>query len=177
MERDNAAAEAFWRFSLMVYSRPAVATGMLALQDRGGHNVNLILFALWLAVSGRGRLDGVGLARARAAITPLDTHVVAPLRRMRRELKTDPERDVQALRRRILALEITCERDIQARLAATLAARGDAEAGGRRATAEANLELVLGADFRAPEAGFLAALVAELVLGTRPDETLSGCAC
>ena len=54
--------EAFWRFSLVFYERPGVADALIALQDRGGFDVNLILFALWLGISGRGLLGGDTLA-------------------------------------------------------------------------------------------------------------------
>jgi uncharacterized protein (TIGR02444 family) len=167
MRRDNIAADAFWRFSLMVYSRPGLAPALIALQDRRGHNVNLILFALWLAISGRGMLDIADLARACEAVAPLDQAVVAPLRQMRRGLRADPERDVQALRRRILALEIFAERSVQARLAANVAAPGDT--GDRAAVAEINLRLVLGADFDGPEADVIRALAADLVSQPTPE--------
>ena len=47
--------EALWRFSLAFYARPGVAEALIALQDRAGLDVNLMLFALWLGVSGRSR--------------------------------------------------------------------------------------------------------------------------
>ena len=143
------AAEAFWRFSLMVYGRPGVAAALIGLQDRGGHNVNLILFGLWLAVARGRRLDAEGLTRARATVESLDRDVVQPLRNLRRVLKNDPDPDIQALRKRVLTLEVAAERRIQARLAACVTGR--ATKGGRAALAEANLRLVLGADFTSPE--------------------------
>jgi uncharacterized protein (TIGR02444 family) len=45
--------EAFWRFSLAFYERPGVADALIALQDREGFDVNLVLFALWLGISAR----------------------------------------------------------------------------------------------------------------------------
>ena len=158
---DKAAAEPLWRFSLMVYSRPGVAAALIGLQDRGGHNVNLILYGLWLAICGGCRLDAAGLARARAAIAGFDQTVVAPLRRLRRELKTAPDPDIQEIRRRVLALEITAERSVQARLAAMLPRR-HAKSGDRGVLAEANLRLILGADFDAPEGEKLKQVIAEL---------------
>ena len=98
------AAEALWRFSLMVYSRPDVADALIRLQDRDGHNVNLILYGLWLGLCEGQGLDAAGLGRAKAAIAGIDREVVAPLRRLRRGLKADPDPDVQALRRRVLTL-------------------------------------------------------------------------
>lgn len=153
-------AEAFWRFSLMVYGRPGVATALIELQDRGGHNVNLILFGLWLAIARGRRLDATGLARARAAIENLDRDVVRPLRNLRRALKDDPDRDIQKLRKRVLALEVAAERRIQARLAASVTGR--AAKGGLAAVAEANLRLVLGTDFTSREGEALSKALAGL---------------
>ena len=156
----NAVAEAFWRFSLMLYARPGVAAALIGLQDRAGHNVNLILFGLWLA-AGRGRrLDVAGLARARGAIETLDRRAVLPLRNLRRRLKSDPDLDIQALYRRLSALELAAERRIQARLAASVAGR--AGKGSRLALAEANLRLILGEDYASPEGAVLSEALADL---------------
>ncbi|MEL6362155.1 MAG: TIGR02444 family protein [Pseudomonadota bacterium] len=40
--------QGFWDWSLSTYSRPGVADQLIALQDRYGANVNLILWCLWL---------------------------------------------------------------------------------------------------------------------------------
>src|SRR4029077_986465 len=45
-----------WRFSLAFYALPGVARALIALQDRDGLDVNLMLFAMWLGISGPGRL-------------------------------------------------------------------------------------------------------------------------
>lgn len=154
----SSAAEAFWRFSLMLYARPGVAAALIGLQDRAGHNVNLILFAIWLAASRGNRLNAAGLARARAVIEKLDRDVISPLRELRRALKPDPDRDVQALRQRVLALEVAAERRVQARLAETFVDR--IAKGSRAALAEANLRMVLGADFDTAEAAVLCRAIA-----------------
>jgi uncharacterized protein (TIGR02444 family) len=154
MARDDAAVEAFWRFSLMIYAKPGVADALIRLQDRGGHNVNLILFGLWVGFSGGGRLNAAALSRAKAAMAGLDRDIVTPLRQLRRALKNDRDRDIQELRRRVLALEIAAERRVQARLAGSLMRRSLAS-GRRAAHAEANLRLLLGADVASPEAELL----------------------
>ena len=156
----RAAAEAFWRFSLMVYARPGVAAALIGLQDRAGHNVNLILFGIWLAAGCRRSLDRADLARSHAAIEKFDGSVVSPLRTLRRTLKSDPDPDVQNLRRRVLALELVAERCVQARLAETVAGR--AGNGKRTALTTANLKLILGADFISPEAAALRQAIADL---------------
>jgi len=157
MAGHDAAADSFWRFSLMVYSRPGVADALLRLQDRAGHNVNLVLFAMWLGLIQRRRLDAADLSRATAAIADLSRDVVEPLRQLRRALKENPAADIRALRRRVLALEIDAERRVQARLAASIAGRKTRSSDGPR-IAEANLRLVLGVDASSEEALILRGL-------------------
>src|SRR5580700_6044309 len=73
MDEDGQASEdeAFWRFSLAFYERPGVAEALITLQDRDGFDINLILFALWLGISGHGPLGGDTLAAAeRVAAAP-----------------------------------------------------------------------------------------------------------
>jgi uncharacterized protein (TIGR02444 family) len=159
----SSSAEGFWRFSLAFYARPQVAEALIALQDRAGHNANLILFGLWAGACEGARLDSSAVAAARAAIEPLDRAIVAPLRTLRRRLKADPDIDVQALRRRIAALELAAERRVQYRLAANL--RYGDPADGRLAAAQANLALILGAAESAEAAALAAALAAFLARG------------
>jgi uncharacterized protein (TIGR02444 family) len=157
-DRDES-AEAFWRFSLMVYGRPGVAEALIGLQDRGGHNVNLVLYGLWLGLCEQTPLDAAALSRAKATMAKLDQDVVVPLRDLRRALKSDPDPDVRDLRCRVLTLEIAAERRIQARLAAS-APRYELEGGDRHAVAEGNLRLILGSDFTSEEAALLRRLIA-----------------
>ncbi|HEY9550471.1 MAG TPA: TIGR02444 family protein, partial [Kiloniellaceae bacterium] len=46
----------FWQFSGAVYARRGVAEACLALQQRHGLDVNLLLFCAWAGSNGR-RLD------------------------------------------------------------------------------------------------------------------------
>ena len=151
--------EAFWRFSLALYARPGVAPALIALQERAGHDVNLILFMLWAGAARGARLDGAALAGAEAAIGDLRTGIVAPLRGLRRQLKTDAGADAQALRRKILGLELAAERRVQQRLAAQPLRPAAAD---RLAAAKANLALYLGAAAQSPEAEIVRAAVAAL---------------
>jgi uncharacterized protein (TIGR02444 family) len=145
-EGEPAAGAAFWRFSLAFYALPGVADALIALQDRRGFDVNLILYCLWLGHSGRGRLDGAGLAAAERAIDILRTRIVAPLRQLRRRLQPPLEADIRRLRKGIGELELAAERAVQERLAARAnAANQAADAAGRFADAQANLALYLGA--------------------------------
>jgi uncharacterized protein (TIGR02444 family) len=152
------AGEAFWRFSLALYGRPGCAGALLALQDRAGCEVNLILFGLWLGAVGGMRLDPAALA---AASPPIATAVVEPLRRLRRSLRGGHDRDILALRRRILGLEIAAERRVQSRLAAAVPARPPEP--DRLAAAEANLALCLGDEARSGEADLLRRTLRSLV--------------
>src|SRR3954468_3137554 len=95
------AGEGFWRFSLALYARPGVAEALIALQDRAGCDVNLILFALWRGAAHGHRLSHAELVKAEAAIAPLRRDVIEPLRRLRRSLKAERDPDIQALRRRV----------------------------------------------------------------------------
>jgi uncharacterized protein (TIGR02444 family) len=149
--------EAFWRFSLAFYERPGVPDALIALQDRDGFDVNLILFALWLGISGRGALGGDALAAAERAAGTLRSEIVEPLRNLRRKLRHHPDGDVQRLREGVKALEIAGEKLVQKRLA-RLAGSGCAETdpGGRRADAHASLALYLGGErVRSKEAAII----------------------
>jgi uncharacterized protein (TIGR02444 family) len=156
----GAAGEAFWRFSLALYARPGVARALIALQDRAGRDVNLVLFGLWLgAVRGR-RIDAAALAAGAAGIAPLNA-VVGELRALRRRLKEAADPDLAALRRQVAAAELAAERRVQHRLAAS-AAEAAAD-GGRFAAAEANLALCLGDEAGSAEAAVLRGALASLM--------------
>jgi len=66
--KPSVSGEALWRFSLAFYARPAVAEALIALQDRGGCDVNLILFGLWRGLAHGHRLDNAELRVAEAAV-------------------------------------------------------------------------------------------------------------
>lgn len=151
--------EAFWRFSLALYARPGVAPALIALQDRAGCDVNLILFALWAGAVRRRRLDAAALAAAEAAIADLRREAVEPLRALRGRLGADPAEDAQALRRQVLVLELAAERRAQYRLAAQSL---PAAAADPIATAEANLALYLGREVQSAEAKIVRAALAAL---------------
>ena len=136
---------ALWRFSLAFYARPGVSGALIALQDRAGCDVNLMLFALWLGVSGRSRLSKEELAIASRIARPIGADIVEPLRMLRRKLSSDPDADVQRLREGVKALELAAEKVIQDRLGRTARpAFGDTDPAARAAAAYANLALYLG---------------------------------
>lgn len=76
-----------WDFAVKIYSDRDVAAACLRLQDRRGLDVNLLLFCVWAAASGRGRLDRGELVAGIEAAQVWQAEVVAPLRHIRRYLK------------------------------------------------------------------------------------------
>jgi uncharacterized protein (TIGR02444 family) len=157
--------EAFWRFSLYFYKLPNIAQALLALQDRDGLDINLILFALWFGISGRGRLDSDALTAAERAIGKIRSEIVEPLRSLRRKLKEHPDGDVQRLREGIKALELEGEKLVQTRLGRFAgSALGEISAEDCRAAAVANLTLYLGLEKAASaEAALLRGAIEQLV--------------
>jgi uncharacterized protein (TIGR02444 family) len=134
-----------WRFSRAFYARPGVSEALIALQDREGLDVNLILFALWCGVSGRSRLSNAELVIAEDSARPIRVAIVVPLRALRRQIRSDPDVDVQRLRERIKRLEIAAERIVQHRLARIAGTPADDTApAARAAAAQVNLALCLG---------------------------------
>lgn len=137
--------EALWRFSLAFHALPEVGEAMIALQDRRGLDVNLMLFALWLGISGRGALGSDLLVAAEATTGTLRSEIIEPLRRLRRKLRHHPDGDVQQLREGVKALELAGEKAAQARLARLgVRAPTDASIEDRLAAAHDNLALYLG---------------------------------
>jgi uncharacterized protein (TIGR02444 family) len=132
---------AFWRFSLAFYQRPGVAAACLDLQDRFGRDVNLLLFACWVGISGRGRLSVADFASAEAQLEPWRRSVVEPLRTVRRLVKE--ESDSGELHAALQAVELKAERHSQNRLETLVPAAGQGPET-RLDDALANLTLYLG---------------------------------
>lgn len=112
METDNA----FWDFSIAVYSMPGVASDCVAAQDHCGIDVNLLLFCAWV-----GHARGVALTTQEvdhvATITAeWQEAVVKPLRLVRRTLKNRSEEAVAVLRAQVKADELEAEKLEQAML-------------------------------------------------------------
>ena len=118
--RQAAAQNPLWDFSVEVYELDGVKKACLALQNRFGADVNMVLFLLWLAESGVGRDN---LAQYMGAALKLSRdwqrNLVEPLRVARNNLKdyventalTDGQAEVMTvLRERIKACELDMER-------------------------------------------------------------------
>lgn len=93
----------FWAFALDRYQRPGVAPCCLALQDRWGADVMLLLWCCWLGEAGRA-VVGAELGRALSETDPIRNHLVKPLRAARRALRL-AEREVPDLRGSVARLQ------------------------------------------------------------------------
>ncbi|MBY6266189.1 TIGR02444 family protein [Azospirillum sp. 412522] len=130
-------ANPFWDFSLAVYGRPGVPACCLALQDRRGVDVNVLLFAAWAGLECGVRLSADDLARIDGAVAGWREEVVRPLRVLRRRAKAEDD----AFYRRMKAAELEAERVQQDRL---FAVGGIApQPGGGVALAAANMALLV----------------------------------
>lgn len=132
----------FWIFSLRVYEAPGVEQECLALQDRFGVDVNLLLFCAWLAVERGVVLSRDELQQCERAVSDWNERAVRPLRVARRALKGLS--GAEDMRAQVKILELTAERLEQEMLYAFVMqrwpARGSAEA---REALRSNFDLFL----------------------------------
>lgn len=136
----------FWTFSLRVYASDGVAAECLALQDRLGLDVNVLLFAAWLGIVRGVTLDEAEMERINKVAAGWSNDVVLPLRAVRRRLKRMPEiahADVQALRKRVAETELFAEQIEQAFLHQMADGLPAPQAGAGEAALRANLAAVL----------------------------------
>jgi uncharacterized protein (TIGR02444 family) len=168
-------ASPFWTFSLALYRTPGVPDACLQAQDDCGADVNVLLFALWLAHEGR-RVGPDDLRDADAAVALWREEVVRSLRRARRALRTPPAgfaaEGAGLLRDAVKKVELESERLQQEALfalrpAAQWGAPADpAEAAPRNMEA---CEALLGASFApAARAALLSAFAALQARGREP---------
>ena len=169
---DAGEVPSLWDFAVGLYGRPGVAAACLNLQDRLGLDVNLLLFCVWAAAAGPGRLTRGSIAECIALTDPWRQRVVVPLRALWRVgLAGVPPDCVPGggeVRERLLGLELEAER-IELQLLENWAAHQPrSRTTDAAATAAGNLALYLaaaGADMAAAAAGIrqlLAAAAPEL---------------
>jgi uncharacterized protein (TIGR02444 family) len=159
--RDDVAGEAFWRFSLALYARPGVADALIALQDRAGLDVKLILFGAWLGAC-QGIELGDGFAAAADSVTELNG-AVRNIRALRRQLEDAGDGASPRLRCVLLRVELAAERRVQRRLATWFAAGTLTRMPGDGCgAAHANLARCLGDETDSPEAAVLRRALAGL---------------
>jgi len=119
----------FWDFSLRVYGSDGVAAACIALQERRGIDVNVLLFGAWIGESGRGVLAESDLDAALAATTAWNRDIVCALRVVRNRLKgrmgAIPTERSDVLRKMILEVEVRSEHVEQIALAAAVTRPAD----------------------------------------------------
>lgn len=103
-----------WDYANKLYSDNTVSESCLALQNRLGIDVNLLLFCLWVAASGRQTLTKEELEIGIESSSEWQSNVVKPLRGLRQYLKS-PEKNIDIrlagdLRRVVADSEIYTER-------------------------------------------------------------------
>jgi uncharacterized protein (TIGR02444 family) len=112
--------EAFWDWSLKTYERDGVAAQLLALQDRLGLNVNILLWCCWSAERGQDVAEPA-LRRAMDLTAQWSSEVTGRLRAARRALKSpsaQPDAPLfAALKAGIAEAELKAERVEQLMLA------------------------------------------------------------
>ena len=107
---DHTMSNPLWDYSLAVYGLDGVATTCLALQDTFGLDVNLLLYAAWLAHRER-RLSHAHLIEVDGLIAEWREKVVQPLRLLRRQLREYP--GAAGIHDEIKALELRAEQQQQ----------------------------------------------------------------
>lgn len=102
-----------WDFSLELYARPGVAAACVEAQDRFAADVNLLLYAAWLARQGL-ELDRDQWRRLAATVAEWRQRVIQPLRALRRDWRTLPA--AATLREQVAALELAAEQSQQVQM-------------------------------------------------------------
>ena len=163
-----------WDFSLQVYPRPGFQQAAIHLQDARGSDVNLLIYVLWLAATGRPALTVAGAAALTDTMAPLRAVAIEPIRELRRALKggidNAPGEPVEELRKKLLGLEVEAEQVEQVMLlAATEAPAGhDVKPSGDLEIAATGLAAVAGLNKTSFSPDDRAALLALLTAGC-PD--------
>lgn len=107
-------ANPFWDFSLRLYGRIGVAPACLALQERHGVDVNVVLYCIWLGVERGLTIDEADATRITQSVAAWNDDVVVRLRGLRTALRVDARgaerRLSDALRNDIKRAELDAER-------------------------------------------------------------------
>ncbi len=102
-----------WEWSVRVWAADGVQTAALDLQDAQGQNLPLLLWAAWCAQTGRAP-DADDIEAACDTARVWQETAVAPLRAIRRQLKSRipdfDDADREAVRAQVKALELDAER-------------------------------------------------------------------
>jgi uncharacterized protein (TIGR02444 family) len=100
-----------WNGIVALYADPALQHSLLRRQDEEALDVVLHLFTRWAAAQGHA-LDAAALAQAEALVAPWRAEVIAPLRTLRRSMKTQSAGKplCEAVRDTVKAAELAAER-------------------------------------------------------------------
>jgi uncharacterized protein (TIGR02444 family) len=157
----------FWTFSLAVYRDPAVQQECLALQDRHGIDVNLLLLCAFAGAVHGALLSAEDVKQAEDAVAHWQHDIVTSLRGVRRALKPLAEEKVQlgpqaaALRESVKAAELEAEHIEQQMLERWVTARLAAWPRGEPAAAvTANIRALFAATATPQPQGLPAHLIA-----------------
>ena len=114
----------FWDYSLEVYRRDGVSPALITFQDRHNLDVNILLLCLWAGQSGRGELDDADFGHVLSVSANWNPEIVCAIRavriRLRDEIALVPKDLSDAVRKKLLELEIECEHVEQLSFAAGL---------------------------------------------------------
>lgn len=101
-----------WDFSRQFYQGPEVESCCLYLQNQYGANVNLVLLACWVGVTGRGVLSHEQFAELAQQVDVWQAQVIKPLRQVRQQLKNMSgygDETIRQLRRNVMDCELDAE--------------------------------------------------------------------
>ena len=103
-----------WDFALEFYASDGVAPLCLELQHRAGVDVNILIYAVWLASRNDSEISRSDIAKADASVRAWREEVVRPMRAVRRYLKAHsdpvPSEQAEMLRDDVKNLELAAER-------------------------------------------------------------------
>jgi uncharacterized protein (TIGR02444 family) len=144
--KPKAADASLWAFAVDLYAAPGVEEACLALQDRHGCDVNVLLFAAWMGAVHRRAITPAEMAEAAAKIQDWHAEIVRPLRSVRRRLKSGPSpapsEISESLRARLKCVELEAER-IELATLETLAAIGQTRDSGHDGESLENLRVAV----------------------------------
>jgi len=136
--------ESFWSFTLAFYGREGVSPALIALQDRFGHDVNLLLYACWLGLHEGVSLTAAEKKAAGERVRVWREGVLIPLRAARRGIKSAAVAGTDSVYSAAKSLEISAEQTGQRLMAdGAPAAKAGVPLEERRRLAAANLRLCL----------------------------------
>lgn len=114
----------FWNFSLEVYSKKGVSDACIALQEKCGVDVNILLFCCWTASVGHPVLSKHEVTLLCRSAADWNYDIVQKLRSVRKSFKIKnyecDEEEVRQLQNQILEVEIKAEQIEQFKLMRTI---------------------------------------------------------